>query len=58
LFQAFARTHSLHTALVHDAIRNPTHFIDTCHMTPEGIEQLARAFLPVVSKLVEARLGG
>ena len=58
MFRIFTRRNDLLTALVDDQFRDPALFIDACHMTSKGIEQLARAFLPSVSKLVEARLGG
>ena len=41
---------------VDERMSDPSLFIDPCHMTPEGIEDLALAFFPAVARAVEARL--
>jgi hypothetical protein len=40
-------------APVHQRLSDPSVFIDVCHLTPEGIDRLAEAFLPEVADLVE-----
>jgi hypothetical protein len=37
---------------VHERLSDPAVFIDVCHLTPEGIDRLAEAFLPEVAELV------
>ncbi len=41
-------------APIHERITAPTRFVDICHMTPEGIADLAAAFYPEVAAAVEA----
>ena len=36
-----------------EPLSDPSVFIDVCHLTPEGIDRLAEAFLPEVAELVE-----
>lgn len=53
LLADFAKRHDLELVPIHERLRDPETFIDACHMTPDGIEQLAHAFLPEVSALVQ-----
>jgi hypothetical protein len=55
LFVDFVRRRHLAHVLVHEQIDDPALFIDTCHLTPEGIERLADVFLPGVDALVAGR---
>jgi lysophospholipase L1-like esterase len=43
--------------LVHERLSDPAVFIDVCHLTPEGIDRLAEAFLPEVAELVRDTRG-
>jgi lysophospholipase L1-like esterase len=53
LFVDFAQRNHVPYVLVHDKLTDPALFIDVCHFTPEGIDQLAETFLPGVADLVE-----
>jgi hypothetical protein len=53
----FTARHGINRVLVHERLGDPAVFIDACHLTPEGIDQLAEAFLPAVAGIVEARPG-
>jgi lysophospholipase L1-like esterase len=50
------RRHIAHV-LVHEQLSDPSLFIDVCHFTPAGIEQLADLFLPAVDGLVAQTAG-
>jgi lysophospholipase L1-like esterase len=50
--ERFAREHGLELAPVHRRVRDPSLFVDICHLTPEGIEALADALLPEVGRAV------
>jgi len=52
LFVRFVERYHVPHALVHQRLSDPAVFIDVCHLTPEGIERLADAFLPEVAELV------
>jgi lysophospholipase L1-like esterase len=51
--------HHEHVAhvLVHERLSDPSLFIDVCHFTPAGIEELALVFLPAVDGLVTQTAG-
>ena len=51
----FTAHHGIDRVLVHERLGDPALFIDVCHLTPEGIDQLAEAFLPAAADIVEAR---
>lgn len=51
-FIRFVGRYHVPHALVHERLKDPAVFIDVCHLTPEGIDRLAEAFLPEVSDLV------
>jgi lysophospholipase L1-like esterase len=51
----FAAHHDMRLVSVHERLTDPALFIDACHLTPEGIDQLAEAFLPAVADIVEDR---
>jgi hypothetical protein len=51
----FAAQHGMRRVLVHERLADPALFIDACHLTPEGIDQLAEAFFPAVAEIVEDR---
>ena len=53
LFARFVNRYHVPHALVHQRLSDPSLFIDVCHLTPEGIDRLAEAFLPEVAELVE-----
>jgi lysophospholipase L1-like esterase len=53
LYVEFAERSHVPYVLVHERLDDPALFIDVCHLTPEGIEKLAEAFLPAVAGLVE-----
>ena len=53
LFVEFARREHVAHVPVHQMLDDPDLFIDACHLTPNGIERLADAFLPAVAGLVE-----
>jgi lysophospholipase L1-like esterase len=53
LFVRFVNRYHVPHALVHQRLSDPSVFIDVCHLTPEGIDRLAEAFLPEVAELVE-----
>jgi lysophospholipase L1-like esterase len=52
LFQRFVDRYHVPHAPVHERLFDPAVFIDVCHLTPEGIDRLAEAFLPEVAELV------
>lgn len=52
LFQRFVDRYHVPHAPVHERLSDPSVFIDVCHLTPEGIDRLAEAFLPEVAELV------
>jgi lysophospholipase L1-like esterase len=52
LFVRFVNRYHVPHALVHERLTDPAVFIDVCHLTPEGIDRLAEAFLPEVADLV------
>jgi len=52
LFVRFVNRYHVPHALVHERLSDPAVFIDVCHLTPEGIDRLAEAFLPEVADLV------
>lgn len=52
LFVRFVSRYHVPHALVHERLSDPAVFIDVCHLTPEGIDGLAEAFLPEVAELV------
>jgi lysophospholipase L1-like esterase len=68
LFVRFVNRYHVPHALIHERLSDPSVFVDVCHLTPEGIDRLADAFLPEVAELVrdtaayrqwaEARTGG
>jgi hypothetical protein len=43
-------------APVNERLSEPTRFLDICHMTPQGIADLAAAFLPEVAEAVDSVL--
>jgi len=53
LFVRFVNRYHVPHALVHERLDDPAVFIDVCHLTPEGIDRLADAFLPEVAELVQ-----
>lgn len=53
---ANAPPHGWRLAPIHERITDPTRFVDICHMTPQGIADLAAAFYPEVAAAVEAVL--
>ena len=52
LFVRFVNRYHVPHVLVHERLSDPAVFIDVCHLTPEGIDRLADAFLPEVAELV------
>lgn len=52
LFLRFVNRYHVPHAPVHERLDDPAVFIDVCHLTPEGIDRLAEAFLPEVAELV------
>lgn len=52
LFLRFVNRYHVPYAPVHERLSDPSVFIDVCHLTPEGIDRLAEAFLPEVAELV------
>jgi lysophospholipase L1-like esterase len=52
LFVRFVNRYHVPHAPVHERLADPAVFIDVCHLTPEGIDRLAEAFLPEVAELV------
>ena len=52
LFVRFANRYHVPHALVHERLDDAGVFIDVCHLTPEGIDRLADAFLPELAELV------
>jgi hypothetical protein len=52
LFVRFVHRYHVPYAPVHERLSDPAVFIDVCHLTPEGIDRLADAFLPEVAELV------
>ncbi len=50
LFENDARGRLFPLVLVHRLVSDGRLFVDLCHMSPEGIEALARAFLPAVAE--------
>jgi lysophospholipase L1-like esterase len=57
LFVRFVNRYHVPHALVHERLSDPAVFIDVCHLTPEGIDRLAEAFLPEVAELVRETPG-
>jgi len=55
LLVEFTARHGINRVLVHERITDPALFIDGCHLTPTGIDQLSEAFLAPVADLVEDR---
>jgi hypothetical protein len=55
LFQVDVRGRRFHLVPVDRLVQDGSLFVDLCHMTPEGIERLAQAFLPAVSELLASR---
>jgi len=55
LLVEFITRHGINCVLVHQRLTGPALFIDACHFTPPGIDQLSEAFLAPVADLVEAR---
>ena len=55
LLVEFITRHGINCVLVHQRLTDPALFIDACHFTPPGIDQLSEAFLAPVADLVEAR---
>jgi len=51
-----ARSQGWTLAPVHERLSDPTRFVDICHNSPEGIADLAKAFLPEVAEGVESVL--
>jgi hypothetical protein len=49
LFESDARGRLFPLVPVHRLVSDGSLFVDLCHMTPEGIEALAQAFLPAVA---------
>jgi lysophospholipase L1-like esterase len=56
-FERFADGANLDAVQIHGQLSDPALFIDSCHMTDEGIERLALAFLPAVSASLDERAG-
>lgn len=54
LLARFAHERHLDLVPVAREITDPGLFVDICHLTPEGIERLADAFLPAVSRVIES----
>ncbi len=52
LFVRFVNRYHVPHAPVHERLADPAVFTDVCHLTPEGIDRLAEAFLPEVAELV------
>jgi lysophospholipase L1-like esterase len=50
--ELFAHEHRMEVVPVGRELRHPGLFIDICHFTPEGIEKLALALLPAVSRVI------
>jgi lysophospholipase L1-like esterase len=46
--RAFCAARRMNVVPVAETIREPPSFVDICHMTPPGIEQLADVFVPAV----------
>jgi lysophospholipase L1-like esterase len=57
LFVRFVHRYHVPHAPVHERLDDPAVFIDVCHLTPEGIDRLAGAFLPEVADLVRETAG-
>jgi hypothetical protein len=51
LFDDFGARSGVATARVHPGLEDPAHYVDLCHMTPEGIAALADAFAPAVLRM-------
>lgn len=49
-----AARHGLALVRVDAELQDPTLFVDSCHLTPAGVERLAQAFLPAVAAGLEA----
>lgn len=52
--ERFAHERGVELAPVAREIDEPRLFIDLCHLTPEGIERLADAFLPPLERVIES----
>jgi hypothetical protein len=52
-----ARAEGIALAPIAERISDPALFVDICHLTPEGITALSRAFLPEVAAAVDHREG-
>src|SRR3990172_5324434 len=52
LEETFTTLRHTHPSPSHELLAAPAVFIDVCHLTPEGIDRLAEAFLPEVAELV------
>lgn len=55
LAEARMRERGVEVVPVHRQLTDPALFSDVCHLTPEGIDALAGAFLPAVAAQLEAR---
>ena len=55
-FDAFAQKPDVNTVVLPSRTHDPSLYVDLCHMTPEGIAELAAAFAPAVRKIA-AELG-
>ncbi len=53
---AGAQSYGWTLAAVHQRISGPTRFVDICHMSPQGVEDLAKAFEPEVAGAVDMLL--
>ena len=56
-FVEFVHHQHIAHVLVHERLSDPALFIDVCHFTPAGIEQLADVFLPAVDGMVTQTAG-
>jgi GDSL-like Lipase/Acylhydrolase family len=56
-FVEFVHHEHIAHVLVHERLNDPSLFIDVCHFTPAGIEELALVFLPTVDGLVTQTAG-
>lgn len=55
LFLPYVSRNNIQAVFVDKAIKDPSLFVDICHMTPEGIGKLADVFFEGVVKVIEKR---
>lgn len=55
LAEARMRERGIEVVPVHRELTDPALFSDVCHLSPEGLEALAQAFLPAVAAGLESR---